>query len=188
MTRRLVLSLCSGLALAACGKPAPVDNSLAFLNEAQAEAIVGAPVGRARQGNKASRGGCAAGSRSGRCGSAATGDATLCGKRYRMDIGWARRLPAGLEPYPGAELVEAAGNDAGGCHLRIVSYVSSASVEDLVAWYRRADKAGFETEHVRNGEADVVAGTRQPQGDAFHATIVPEGARSTVDLVVNHGG
>jgi hypothetical protein len=185
--RSLLLPLCSGLALAACGKPAPVDTSLAFLNQELADTIVGSPNDRGRQAASGAIGGCPTGDSSAHCGSAATGEVIACGKRYRMSMDWARKLPAGLEPYPGAEVVEAAGNDLGDCHMRIVSYATTASAEDLVDWYRGADKAGFETEHIHRDAEDVVAGTRQPQGDAFHATIVSQGARRIVDLVVNHG-
>ena len=93
--RSLLLPLCSGLALAACGKPAPVDTSLAFLNQELADTIVGSPNDRGRRAASGAIGGCPTGDSSGHCGSAATGEVIACGKRYRMSMDWARKRTSG---------------------------------------------------------------------------------------------
>jgi hypothetical protein len=78
---------------------------------------------------------CHAGGRSGSCNAAEMVQAPGCGGRFALGLAWATRLPAGLELYPGAKVIEAAGNDESTCHMRIVSYVSDASVKELVDWY-----------------------------------------------------
>jgi len=190
---RIIFLTCLALALAGCARRAPVNNSLSSLdneliNAAEADdpqvdnAATAAAAAATRPGED-----CHAGGRSGGCAAAVTVNAPGCGKSFALGLGWATRLPAGLELYPGAKVIEAAGNDEGDCHVRIVSYVCDASVKELVDWYQGASKAGFETEHLHNGREDVVIGTRQPQGDGFHASIAPDAAGSTVNLIVNHG-
>lgn len=188
---RIIIAAYIVLALTGCGRPAPAGNSLSTLDnellnaaetsDSQAANAVAAQAPATRPGED-----CHAGGRSGGCTAAETVKAP-CSKRFDLGLAWATRLPAGLELYPGAKVIEAAGSDEGDCHVRIVSYVSDASVKELVDWYQGASNAGFETAHSHNGQEDIVTGTRQPQGDAFRATITPDAAGSTVDLIVNHG-
>jgi hypothetical protein len=189
--RSLVALLAIGLGLAGCGKPGDSDNTLTALDN---QLFDSAGVNRPHAGKPADSPArvpagdeCPAGGRSGSCRAAAMVHAPGCGNNFALGLVWATRLPAGLELYPGAKVIEAAGSDEGDCHMRIISYVSDASPKELVDWYQAASKAGYDTEHVHNGREEVVAGTREPQGDAFHVTIAPDAAGSTADLIVNHG-
>jgi hypothetical protein len=193
----VIVPACIALVLTSCARPTPAGNSLSALDnelinaaeagdpqvaDAIAAANGSAPAAAARPDDD-----CRAGGRNGTCTAAATVGAPGCGTRFALGLGWATRLPAGLELYPGAKVIEAAGNDEGDCHIRIVSYVSDAPAKELVDWYEGASKAGFETEHSRSGREDIVTGIRQPQGDAFHATVAPDAGGSAVNLIVNHG-
>ena len=193
--RHSLFPLCLALGLVGCAKPSSTGDSLnaldnELLNSVTADDLQAATAkgaGSALPRSAWAAGDCHAGGRSGHCTAAETVNAPGCSKRFALGLSWATRLPPGLELYPGAKVIEAAGSDDGDCRMRIVSYVSDASVKELVAWYEAAAKVGYETEHVRDGGEDVVAGTRQPQGDAFQATIAPDAAGSTVNLIVNHG-
>jgi hypothetical protein len=133
---------------------------------------------------------CRTGGRNGDCSAAEVVSAPNCGNQFTSGLGWATRLPAGIELYPGAKVIEAAGNDVGDCHIRIVSYVSDATPQAVIDWYRAAaGKAGYATQSRRNGREQVVTGERSANGDAFHVTISADAdAGSSVDLIVNHGG
>jgi hypothetical protein len=200
MIAALCLSL--GLGLTGCAKPAPAGNTLTELdNELVDSAAGGDPQAtRAIEGAKiAERSGqpqampighdCRSGGRSGDCMAAEAINAPNCGNQFISGLNWATRLPAGIELYPGAKVVGAAGNDEGECHIRIVSYVTDAAPQAVVDWYRAgAGKAGYAPQYQRHGREQIVAGTRLPQGDAFHVTVAADGdAGSTVDLIVNHG-
>lgn len=58
-----------------------------------------------------------------------------CAAMVHYAIGWANRLPADLPLYPDARVAEAAGNDAGRCRLRVVSYASGAAPAKVIDWY-----------------------------------------------------
>lgn len=99
---------------------------------------------------------------------------------------WAAKLPAALPIYPGGQLAEAAGTDAPGCGLRVVSFRTTARWETVLDWYNaRAAKAGWATEHQLRGGDHVLAGTRNGPG-AFLLILADKGAKgSDVDLVVS---
>ena len=74
----------------------------------------------------------------------ARGEGTGCGARFDHDRGWARRLPAAFPVFPGARVTEAAGNDAGDCRMRVVTFTSEAPPQRVLDWYReRAAGAGY---------------------------------------------
>lgn len=101
--------------------------------------------------------------------------------------GWANRLSADLPLYPDARVIEAAGNAAGPCRLRAVSFASGARASKLIDWYfTRAGAAGYRPEHRADGAMEVVGGTRG--ADAFVVYVTPRpGGGSDVDLVTNTG-
>lgn len=102
--------------------------------------------------------------------------------------GWANRLPPDLPLYPDARVTEAAGNAAGACALRVVSFASSAAPAKLVDWYyTKATAARYSAEHQADGAMHVLGGTRG--ADAYIVYVSPRaGGGSDVDLVTNAGG
>lgn len=110
-----------------------------------------------------------------------------CAASLTYSTRWALRLPREFPLYPDARVVEAAGNDAGKCALRVVSFTSEASVQTVIDWYfARAQGAGFSADHQADGAEHVLAGTR---GDAAYALFVARRADGVtqVDLVASHG-
>ena len=200
MIAAVCLSL--GLGLTGCAKPNPSGNSLIVLDNEllDSAATVDSQTTKAiERANAAEHSGhpqatptghdCRSGGRSGDCMAAEAVNAPNCGNQFVSGLNWATRLPAGIELYPGAKVVGAAGSDEGECHIRIVSYVTDAAPRAVVEWYQAAaDKAGYAPQYQRQGRELIVAGARMPQGDAFHVTVAADGdAGSTVDLIVNHG-
>ena len=196
----IAVCLCLGVGLAGCGRPSPTGHSLSVLdNELVAAAAAGdsqaahAPDGpaddRLRPRTTPDVHGCPSGGRSGDCMPAETVTAPNCSKAFVSGLKWATRLPAGIELYPGAKVIEAAGSDDGECHVRLVSYVSDAAPEAVIDWYRAAaGKAGYAPQIWRHGREHFLAGARTSQGDAVHITVAVDGENgSAVDLIVNHG-
>jgi hypothetical protein len=118
-------------------------------------------------------------------GKAATNAA--CYRNLQYSAAWAQRLPAELPLFTDAQVSEAAGNASPGCNVRVVSFVSGATIDRLVQFYEASTKrAGFATERQGSGAERVVAGDKGP--DAFYATFRTRPAGGTeVDLLANHG-
>jgi hypothetical protein len=111
--------------------------------------------------------------------------ACLSGLRY--SAAWAGRLPAALAVYPASQVAEAAGNDAGGCALRIVSMRTSAPAAKVIDYYyTRAAAAGYSAEHKMDGAQHVLGGTRGAAAYMIYATA-RAGGGSDIDLVVKAG-
>jgi len=108
--------------------------------------------------------------------------ACLSGLRYSAT--WANRMPQALAPYPGSRVAEAAGNDANGCGLRIVSLRTAAPAAKVIDYYyTRASGAGYSAEHKLDGAQHVLGGTRGPAAYMVYATARPGGG-TDIDLVV----
>lgn len=111
-------------------------------------------------------------------------DTAGCAGRVQYSATWSTRLPAGLPLYPDARVAEAAGTDAGGCRLRIVSFASNAPPSRIIDWYYgRATAAGYSGEHKTDGAMEVLGGTRG--NDAYLVYVTKRTSGSDVDLVVN---
>lgn len=110
-----------------------------------------------------------------------------CAGAVSYSAGWANRLPADLPLYPDARVTEAAGNNLGGCRLRVVSFASSAAATKVIDWYyTRATAARYSAEHRAQGSLHVVGGTRGD--DAYVVYVTPrQGGGADVDLVSNAG-
>lgn len=107
-----------------------------------------------------------------------------CASKVGYSAGWANRLPAAFALHPDARVTEAAGTDADGCRLRVVSFVIAQPVGRMVDWYyTRATKGGYSAEHQADGDQHVLGGTR---GNAAYAVFLsPEGQGTSVDLIVD---
>ncbi len=119
-----------------------------------------------------------------KAGQQAANAACLSGLRY--SAGWAQRLPQALAPYPGAQVAEAAGNDANNCAFRIVSLRTAAPVAKVIDYYyTQASRAGYSAEHKMDGAQHVLGGTRGEAAYMVYAT--PRDGGTDVDLVVKGG-
>lgn len=108
------------------------------------------------------------------------------GMRYSAQ--WAARM--GEVPlYPQARLVEAAGNAANGCALRVASFTTGADVQAVLDWYyTRTTGVGYASEHQAADGAHVLGGNRDRDQAAFILFASPrDGGGSQVDLIVNNG-
>lgn len=113
-----------------------------------------------------------------------------CVGGLRYSAAWANRLPTDVPLYPRSRLVEAAGNDSGGCTLRAASFVTDASVQQVIDWYyTRTTGVGYQSEHQAQGGEHVLGGNRQRDQAAFILFARPrDGGGSEVDLIANTGG
>ena len=138
-------------------------------------------------------GGAAAGAGGGRVqqadaagGSAAQAAPGACGVQISYGNEWASRLPAEFPSYPGARVTEAAGNDRGDCHMRVVTFTTADPYNRVLEHYRSlAARAGFSAEQQARGGDQVLGGTRGEA--AYYLIVTPTQAGSDVALIVNNG-
>lgn len=112
-----------------------------------------------------------------------------CDAKLEYGAGWANRMPAEFPVYPNGRVQEAGGVNGGLCDIRVVSFASSASMQDVIDYYyTRARKSGFTAEHqIRKGE-HVLGGTRDNDSGAYFITFNPGPNGGTlVDIVANNG-
>lgn len=113
--------------------------------------------------------------------------AAACANGVRYASIWALRLPRALPLYPDARVSEAAGTDADGCRLRVVSFASAAAPGRVLDWfYTHATAAGYSATHRVDGGEHSLVGARDQAVYAVYVTARAGGGAS-VDLVVNGG-
>lgn len=112
-----------------------------------------------------------------------------CARGLRYSTAWVERLPADLPLYPDARVDEAAGATDGGCSLRVVSFSTGASIQNVIDWYYgRVTAAGYTAEHQADGGQHVLGGVRGKDGGAYVIYLEKRGdGRTEVDLVANNG-
>ncbi|HEX8226149.1 MAG TPA: hypothetical protein VF605_20280 [Allosphingosinicella sp.] len=114
---------------------------------------------------------------------------SACGAAFNYNPGWARRLPGAFAVYPGARVTQAAGNNAGDCRVRVVTFLTRANHQQVLDWYHtKAVRAGYSSEHqLREGD-HVLAGVHGGNGGAFYVIVspLPRGG-SDVALIANNG-
>lgn len=118
---------------------------------------------------------------------ASTPDFEPCPEPVEYGMGWAARLPRAFDVYPNAELLEAAGKDTEQCHLRVVSFRTTASMDRLIDWYyTRAIRTGYSAEHqLRHGD-HVLGGYRARDEGAYYIIFAPRSDGGTdVDIIAN---
>ncbi|HEY0114901.1 MAG TPA: hypothetical protein VGB54_04195 [Allosphingosinicella sp.] len=114
--------------------------------------------------------------------------AGACGAPFQYGPEWAERLPADFPPYPGGRVTEAAGNNAGNCRMRVVTFVTEHSWQQVLDWYRGAvTRAGFNFEHQVRGADHVLGGVNERNDGAYYLIVTPEQGGSKVALIVNNG-
>ncbi len=112
-----------------------------------------------------------------------------CDAKLQYGAGWANRMPPEFPVYPRGRVKEAGGVDGGICDIRVVSFITSAAMQNVIDYYyTRARKSGYNAEHqVRAGE-HVLGGTRDNDGDAYFITFnKASGGGTAVDIVANNG-
>ena len=127
------------------------------------------------------------GSRTGSAGGpVAPPSAAACGRGFDYGNEWANRMPAEFPAYPGGRLTEAAGNDHGGCRMRVVSFTTADPPQRVIERYRGlVTGAGYSAEQQQRGADRVLGGTRGES--AYYLIVTPQGAGSDVALIVNNG-
>ncbi|MDB5672590.1 MAG: hypothetical protein JWO25_3549 [Alphaproteobacteria bacterium] len=107
--------------------------------------------------------------------------------KYAMD--WANRLSPAFPVYPGAKVVEAAGQDRAGCNERVVSFTSADPWQRVIEYYRgRAQAAGYSAEQQARGADQVLGGTNERDGGAYYLIVTPmKSGGSDISLLSNNG-
>ncbi len=97
-------------------------------------------------------------------GTAPPPSAAACGRGFDHGTKWASRLPAEFPAYPGGRLTEAAGNDHGGCRMRVVSFTTTDAPQRVLERYRRlVTGAGYTAEQQQRGADQVLGGNARRQ-------------------------
>ena len=108
-----------------------------------------------------------------------------CDLAVRYGMGWATRLPQGLALPSGAQVIEAAGSNAGACRLRIISVaVTGTAADALGAWRSAAVRAGYA---VAFSGGETLLARRARDGAMLSVSAQPRTGGVTVDVMVNRG-
>lgn len=111
-----------------------------------------------------------------------------CESGFVKGLEWAARLPAAFGIYPGAALVEAAGNDVGTCRSRFVAFRPAAAPQAVVDWHRaRALAGGYTAEFQQRGSDRVLGGTRARDGASYYFIVSPRAGGSEAALLTVGG-
>ncbi len=119
-----------------------------------------------------------------------TATAGPCGTTIPFDHGaqWASRLPAEFPLYPGGQVTEAAGSDAGRCRMRVVTFTTRDPYARVLEHYRSlATRGGFTTEHQQRGSDHVLGGVNPRTDGAYYLIVTPRPRGSEVALIANNG-
>ena len=153
--RKSAAELSGGLA----ALPDAIKGSAAELAQAAAQAAQASPAARAAR--------------------------TDCSAKVQYSRDWAKKLPAEFPLYPQGAVQEAAGIDAEGCRLRVVSFGTAVPSEDVIAFYNTmARKGGYSAEYRLDGSDRVLGGRKQGQAYVVYARKQANGV-TEVDLVVS---
>ncbi|MCB2076083.1 MAG: hypothetical protein KDE55_00125 [Novosphingobium sp.] len=110
---------------------------------------------------------------------------TNCAEKAEYSMGWAAKLPDALKVYPRGAVQEAAGTDADGCSLRVVSFATPVAPDDVVNfYYTRARKAGYDAKHRLDGKDHVLGGSKGGSAYLIYARTLDNGL-TEVDLIAS---
>lgn len=108
-----------------------------------------------------------------------------CAEKVAYSSAWAARLPAAFPVYPRGATQEAAGTDEGACSLRIVSFLTPVSIDDVLAFYAsRAQANGYGAEQIRQDGDSILSGNKGAASYVVYARPAGEGT-TEVDLVTS---
>ncbi len=109
-----------------------------------------------------------------------------CAANAQFSARWAALMPPAFPVYPRGNVLEAAGNDAAGCALRVVNFATAVSVADVMDFYHtRAAAAGFTVQHVVQGGDNVLGGSGRNGASLMVFARAVDGGLTTVDLVTS---
>ncbi|QUL39197.1 hypothetical protein [Erythrobacter sp. JK5] len=105
-----------------------------------------------------------------------------CAARLEQGFSWTARMPAAAQIMPHGMVQQAAGSDTGGCSVRVVRYLTAATIEDALEYhFNRAARAQLRT--VRYAQpGPSLRGSRGDEQFFVHARPGPNGLNA-VDLV-----
>lgn len=110
---------------------------------------------------------------------------TNCAARVENTAQWAAKLPRPFPVYPRGAVQEAAGTDADGCALRVVSFLTPVPFGEVIDFYfTRARTAGFSAQRLLHDGDDVLAGIKGRASYVIYARRLPSG-NTEVDLVTS---
>ncbi|NTZ42485.1 hypothetical protein G7A66_05165 [Altererythrobacter sp. SALINAS58] len=108
-----------------------------------------------------------------------------CAEKVAYSSAWAARLPAAFPVYPRGATQEAAGTDEGACSLRVVSFLTPVSIDDVLAFYAsRARANGYGAEQIRQDGDSILSGNKGAASYVVYARPAGEGT-TEVDLVTS---
>ena len=110
-----------------------------------------------------------------------------CAEKAEYSMNWVKALPEPLGVYPRGAVQEAAGTDSGGCRLRVVSFATPVSPEDVIDFYfTRVSAAGYDARHSLDGKDHVLGGSKGGAAYLVFARKLENGI-TEVDLVASGG-
>jgi len=110
-----------------------------------------------------------------------------CAGKVEYSAKWANALPAVLAVYPQGAVQEAAGTDADGCKLRVVSFLTPVAASDVVDfYYTRVRSGGYDARHHVDGNDHVLGGGKAGASYLIYARQLDNGL-SEVDVVASGG-
>lgn len=110
-----------------------------------------------------------------------------CAEKAQYSMTWVKSLPEPLGVYPRGAVQEAAGTDSGGCRLRVISFATPVSPEDVIDFYfTRVSAAGYDARHNLDGKDHVLGGSKGKSAYLIFARKLDNGI-TEVDLVASGG-
>lgn len=112
--------------------------------------------------------------------------AAKCVASLGYSAAWAARMPQDLPVYPRAATFDAAGSDTGDCEIRVATFVTPVSPDDVLSFYAaRARASGFAIERAAGESGRLLLGKR---GDAvFRLAVHSRGDRMTEATLATSG-
>lgn len=112
----------------------------------------------------------------------AIGGPAACTQSLSEGFAWAARLPEAARVMPHGMVQQAGGGDANGCSVRVVRYLTPATIEDALEYhFNRAHRAQLRVERFSKPE-QIVRASRGSTQFIVHARPAPN-AMSAVDLI-----
>ena len=118
-------------------------------------------------------------------GEAARAGSTDCASKVEYAMNWSTKLPQPIAIYPRGAVQEAAGTDADGCPLRVISYLSPVDPGDIVDfYYTTARKGGYNADYRMDGNDHVIGGKDGGKAYVVYARKLDNGL-TEVDLIAS---